>query len=289
MPKCNLAFMLSANCFSVECKNAALCKTQKARPSKFSPHISFVRAFGSTKFMNFDEAMLAAKPVIPPAVPAIKKDSKVAPGKPIEKPKPSIPGLPESPSVPGMPSLGLANNQQAPGNPNLPGMPPLGLAKDQQASSNPKLPGIPPLGLANDQQASLNPKLPGNPLSSGMPGIPGLPGQPLEPASGLNKPQAEPVQGSNLLSLPGQPNLPQLPPGLPVQTLKPQPSQVPASMHDKSPLSMQNPLLPQQPSVSGSPIMPSSPGLPNQLSPSQALGMMSPQEPMQQGQGRASV
>lgn len=52
IPKCNLAFILAGNCFSVECKNVELCKTQPSKPSKFAPQISYVRAFGSTKFLG---------------------------------------------------------------------------------------------------------------------------------------------------------------------------------------------------------------------------------------------
>ena len=52
MLKCNVAFMLGENCFSVECKNAALCKTQPAKPSRFYPRISVVRKFGSPDILG---------------------------------------------------------------------------------------------------------------------------------------------------------------------------------------------------------------------------------------------
>lgn len=52
MPHCNLAFMLSSNCFSVACKSADACKTQPANPSRYNPKISYVREYGSTELIG---------------------------------------------------------------------------------------------------------------------------------------------------------------------------------------------------------------------------------------------
>ena len=40
--KCNLAFMLGQNCFSVKCYNDDLCKTIPAQPSIFNPQIAYI-------------------------------------------------------------------------------------------------------------------------------------------------------------------------------------------------------------------------------------------------------
>lgn len=52
MPHCNLAFMLSSNCFSVACKSAGACKTQPANPSRYNPKISYVREYGSNDLLG---------------------------------------------------------------------------------------------------------------------------------------------------------------------------------------------------------------------------------------------
>ena len=40
--KCDLAFMLGQNCFSVQCKDKKLCGTTPAQPSIFNPQIAYV-------------------------------------------------------------------------------------------------------------------------------------------------------------------------------------------------------------------------------------------------------
>ncbi len=40
--KCDLAFMLGQNCFSVKCYNQDLCQTIPAQPSIFNPQIAYV-------------------------------------------------------------------------------------------------------------------------------------------------------------------------------------------------------------------------------------------------------
>lgn len=58
MPHCNLAFMLSSNCFSVACKSAEACKTQSANPSRYNPKISYVREYGSNELIGRNMAEL---------------------------------------------------------------------------------------------------------------------------------------------------------------------------------------------------------------------------------------
>ena len=57
MPHCNLAFMLSSNCFSVACKSEGACKTQPANPSRYNPKISHVRDFGSGQLIGKDHVI----------------------------------------------------------------------------------------------------------------------------------------------------------------------------------------------------------------------------------------
>ena len=42
--KCDLAFMLGQNCFSVKCYNKDLCRTIPAQPSIFNPQIAYVES-----------------------------------------------------------------------------------------------------------------------------------------------------------------------------------------------------------------------------------------------------
>lgn len=46
--KCDLAFMLGQNCFTVSCKDKRLCVTTPAQPSIFNPQIAYVTKRGLT-------------------------------------------------------------------------------------------------------------------------------------------------------------------------------------------------------------------------------------------------
>ncbi|XP_028404371.1 uncharacterized protein LOC114527010 [Dendronephthya gigantea] len=52
IPKCNVAFMISENCFSVECKTEPGCRTQAAVSSQYHPRISYVRFIGSSNIIG---------------------------------------------------------------------------------------------------------------------------------------------------------------------------------------------------------------------------------------------
>ncbi len=52
IPKCNVAFMIAENCFSVECKTEAGCRTQPAVSSQYHPRISYVRFIGSPNIIG---------------------------------------------------------------------------------------------------------------------------------------------------------------------------------------------------------------------------------------------
>lgn len=52
IPKCNIAFMISENCFSVECKTEPGCRTQPAVSSQYHPRISYVRFIGSSNIIG---------------------------------------------------------------------------------------------------------------------------------------------------------------------------------------------------------------------------------------------
>ena len=41
--RCDLAFMLGQNCFSVQCKDKSMCFTTPAQPSIFNPQIAYVK------------------------------------------------------------------------------------------------------------------------------------------------------------------------------------------------------------------------------------------------------
>ena len=54
--KCDLAFMLGQNCFTVVCKDKKLCVTTPAQPSIFNPQIAYV-----TKRIQGGEGAVAGK------------------------------------------------------------------------------------------------------------------------------------------------------------------------------------------------------------------------------------
>lgn len=52
IPKCNVAFMIAENCFSVECKTEPGCRTQPAVSTQYHPRISYVRFIGSDNIIG---------------------------------------------------------------------------------------------------------------------------------------------------------------------------------------------------------------------------------------------
>ncbi|XP_074607782.1 uncharacterized protein LOC141860552 isoform X2 [Acropora palmata] len=166
MPHCNLAFMLSSNCFSVACKSAEACKTQSANPSRYNPKISYVREYGSNELIG------APKP----------KESEV---------KETIPGLSQTPftqvGLPQMPHAPEQTTQTLGQKPEIPGLStPLDDATKSTQFQQTQQQGLASLLPGQPQQPSpLNPLQPPASPFSPSPQMPGqqpdlsLPGIPL--------------------------------------------------------------------------------------------------------------
>lgn len=176
MPHCNLAFMLSSNCFSVACKSKDGCKTQPANPSRYNPMISHVREFGSSKLIGAPE----------PTEPETKE---------------TIPGLPQTPLIE---SSILGQSPQLPGQtPPVPGQTsqipgltsPLGdtaqIAQFSQAQQQGQTPHLP--GQTQQPSPLAPPPLPVSPFSSnpqtqGQQPVLSLPEAPLDNGAAMQFP-----------------------------------------------------------------------------------------------------
>jgi len=191
MPHCNLAFMLSSNCFSVACKSAGACKTQPANPSRYNPKISYVREYGSNDLLGAPKATeqqtketipgLSQTPLTQPAVPGQKSQ---VPG----QTQPQIPGL-TAPLGDASQMTQFSQTQMQGQTPLLPGQP-------QQPS--PLAPPPPPVSpFASNLQMAQKPLIPltGNSPDNGADML-----FPITPASEPVSPGLPVSQGGNPLA-----------------------------------------------------------------------------------------
>ncbi|XP_048590388.1 uncharacterized protein LOC116617788 isoform X2 [Nematostella vectensis] len=190
-PMCNLAFMLGVSCFTVICKNVALCKTMPAKPSQFSPKISFVRPFGSNDFIGSPTAKSSTPPVPPASLSTISTTPQpittsapqpitTSAAQPITTlaAGPDVTGM-ASPAVPGpqagLPDLPGLGEPHGPGN----GQPPL------EAFGQPLLPPQPSSPFNPMQSTTTHPPLPNHVTEAQQAMAPGLPAPDKHPQSAM--------------------------------------------------------------------------------------------------------
>lgn len=191
MPQCNLAFMLSSNCFSVACKSEGACKTQPANPSRYNPKISHVRDFGSGQLIGAPTPTESqAKETIPglSQTPLTQPGSSQVPQTPVQTAQ--VPG-----QLPGL-TASLQDLAQV-----------TQFQQTQQQGQTSLLPGQPqePSPLVPVQTPATpfasGPQIPGQGTDLSLPGIPIGNGPDMQVPNPLATEPLSPVQqGSNQLA-----------------------------------------------------------------------------------------